>query len=91
MVVEVRYNGWYTSSMKTAVSLPNEVFQAAERLARERGLSRSALYAQALEAFLEANEIDPLTEAINLVADRVDTRLDPGLKRLQHATLERHE
>jgi predicted transcriptional regulator len=88
--LENRYNGWYTPTVKTAVSLPNEVFQAAERLARERGLTRSSLYAQALEAFLEANEIDPLTEAINRVADRADTRLDPGLKRLQEATLERN-
>ena len=87
----MRYNGQYTRVMKTAVSLPDEVFQAAERLARERGLTRSSLYAQALEAFLEANEIDPLTEAINQVADRVDTRLEPGLKRLQEATLERHK
>ncbi len=61
--------------MKTAVSLPNEVFEAAERFARERGLTRSAVYAQALEVFLETNQIDPLTEAINRVADRVDTRL----------------
>jgi predicted transcriptional regulator len=76
--------------MKTAVSLPDEVFEAAERLAKERGLTRSALYVQALEAFLEANEIDALTEAINRVADRVDTRLEPGLKRLQRVTLERH-
>ena len=76
--------------MKTAVSLPDEVFEAAERLAKERGLTRSALYAQALEAFLESNEIDPLTEAINRVADRVDTHLDPGLQRLQRVTFERH-
>jgi metal-responsive CopG/Arc/MetJ family transcriptional regulator len=77
--------------MKTAVSLPNEVFQAAERLAEARGLSRSALYTQALEVFLEANQIDPLTEAINRVVDRTDTRLDAGLERLQFATLERHK
>ena len=76
--------------MKTAVSLPDEIFEAAERLATQRGLTRSALYAQALEAFLNANGIDPLTEAINRVADGVDTRLDPALKRLQNVTLERH-
>jgi predicted transcriptional regulator len=76
--------------VKTAVSLPNEVFEAAERFAKERGLTRSAVYAQALEMFLEINHIDPLTEAINRVADRVDTRLDSGLKRIQGATLERH-
>ncbi|MFK7600692.1 ChpI protein [Deinococcus sp. SM5_A1] len=76
--------------MKTAVSLPDEVFDAAERFARERGLTRSALYAQAIGAFLEIHEIDPLTEAINRVADRTDTRLDPGLTELQRATLKRH-
>lgn len=77
--------------MKTAVSLPDEIFESAERLATQRGVTRSALYAQALEAFLNANEIDPLTEAINRVADhQVDTRLDPALKRLQNVTLERH-
>ena len=76
--------------MKTAVSLPDEIFESAERLATQRGLTRSALYAQALEAFLSANEIDPLTEAINRVADQVDTRLDSNLKRLQNVTLERH-
>jgi len=87
--VAKRYNDQYTQDVKTAISLPDEVFQAAERLARTRGLTRSALYTQALEVFLEANEIDPLTEAINRVADQTDTRLDPGLKRLQNATLER--
>ena len=85
-----RYNGWYTEAMKTAVSLPDTVFQAAERLARARGLTRSALYTQALEEFLEANQIDPLTEAINQVADQFDTRLDKGFGDVQAATLERH-
>lgn len=77
--------------MKTAVSVPDEIFESAERLATQRGVTRSALYAQALEAFLNANEIDPLIEAINRIADhQVDTRLDPALKRLQNVTLERH-
>ena len=38
----------------------------------------------------ETEAIDPLTEAINRIADQVDTRLEPGLKRLRDATLERH-
>jgi hypothetical protein len=76
--------------MKTAVSLPNEVFHAAERLAQARGLTRSALYTQALEGFLQANHVDPLTEAINRVVDRLDTRLEPDMQAFQNATLERH-
>ena len=69
--------------------MPDEIFESAERLATQRGLTRSALYIQALEAFLSANEIDPLTEAINRVTDEMDTRLDPVLKHLQNVTLER--
>ena len=89
--LKVRYDAQYTQAIETAVSLPDEIFESAERLATQRGVTRSALYAQALEAFLNANEIDPLTEAINRVADhQVDTRLDPALKRLQNVTLERH-
>jgi hypothetical protein len=39
--------------MKTAGPLPDAVFQTAERLARERGLMRTSLYAQALETFVK--------------------------------------
>lgn len=48
-----RYNRGYTQGMKTAISLPDEVFAAAERYAKQHGLSRSELYARALRRFLE--------------------------------------
>lgn len=76
--------------MKTEVLLPDEVLIAAERFAKERGLSRDDVLTQALEAFLENQGIDPLTEAINQVADKVDTRLDSGLEQLQSITLKQH-
>jgi hypothetical protein len=56
--------------------------ESREQIARGESLT-------AEEVFLESNQIDPLTEAINQVADQVDTRLEPGLKRLRDATLER--
>ena len=37
--------------MKTAVSIPDAVFDAAERLAERLGLSRSELYARAIDAY----------------------------------------
>jgi hypothetical protein len=43
-----------------------------------------------LKRLAHQDEIDPLTEAVNRVADQVDTRLEPRLKRLRDATLERH-
>jgi hypothetical protein len=76
--------------MRTNVLLPDKVFEAAERFAKEKGLTRDDVYTLALESFLKTQAADPLTEAINRVADHTDTRLDPVLKSLQNATLERH-
>lgn len=53
--------------MKTAISIPDPLFQAAEALARLQHLSRSALYAKALQSYVAANEERALTEAYNRV------------------------
>jgi metal-responsive CopG/Arc/MetJ family transcriptional regulator len=39
--------------MKTAVSIPDEIFQEAERLRQKSGASRSALYAEAIRTYLD--------------------------------------
>lgn len=39
--------------MKTAISIPDDLFEAAERLREQTGASRSALYAEAIRAHLE--------------------------------------
>jgi hypothetical protein len=51
--------------MKTAVSIPDDVFEAAEDLARRMNTSRSQLYASALRALL-ASDAD-VTERLNRV------------------------
>jgi hypothetical protein len=66
-----------------AVTLKRLLHESREQIARGEVLT-------AQEVLLESNQIDPLTEAVNRVADQVDTRLEPGLKRLRDATLERH-
>ncbi len=55
--------------MKTAISLPDPVFERAERLAGKLGVTRSRLYALALEQYLDQAEHqpDPVTEALNRV------------------------
>ena len=60
--------------MKTAVSIPDDVFHAADRAARELGYSRSQLYAQAIRRFLQQQGDDPVTAALNgLYQDGVNT------------------
>ncbi|MBI2763530.1 MAG: ribbon-helix-helix protein, CopG family [Chloroflexi bacterium] len=51
--------------MKTAVSVPDEVFERAERLARREGRSRSEVYSSALREYVARHAPDELTEAID--------------------------
>ncbi len=55
--------------MKTAVSLPDSLFEEAESTARELGLARSQLYAKAIEEFLAHRKKEYVTEALNRFYD----------------------
>jgi metal-responsive CopG/Arc/MetJ family transcriptional regulator len=57
----------YTSGMKTAVSIPDEVFQEAERLAAELKSSRSQLYSRAVREFIARHSADRITVALDAV------------------------
>ncbi|MBA3250580.1 MAG: hypothetical protein H0T66_09825 [Geodermatophilaceae bacterium] len=54
--------------MKVAVSLPDELFARADAAAEQLALSRSQLYARALEAYLDGREDDPVTAALDALA-----------------------
>jgi metal-responsive CopG/Arc/MetJ family transcriptional regulator len=53
--------------MKTAVSVPDDVFERADRLARSTGRSRSDVYSAALREYVARHAPDEVTEALNLV------------------------
>lgn len=57
--------------MKTAVSLPDELFHAAERHAKQLRKSRSQLYAEALAEYLARHAPAEVTEAMNRVVERL--------------------
>ena len=60
----------YTSGMKTAISLPDEVFASAESLAKRLKLTRSELYSRALAEFLARHSPNEITDSWNsVVAD----------------------
>jgi predicted transcriptional regulator len=63
--------------MKTAVSLPDDVFRDAEQLARRLKKSRSRLYAEALAEYVARHEPEAVTRALDRVALQVDSRPDP--------------
>jgi metal-responsive CopG/Arc/MetJ family transcriptional regulator len=57
--------------MKTAVSLPDGLFRAAERHAKRKRKSRSQLYAEALAEYLARHAPDEVTETMNRVLDEL--------------------
>ena len=75
--------------MKTAVSMPDELFRRAEAAARRLRISRSQLYATALEEFLQAQQRNAITEGLNEVYSRTAAKVEPALERAQLKALRR--
>ena len=73
--------------MKTAVSLPDELFRMAEATARRLQVSRSELYARAIAEFLKAQRGNSITERLNDVYSRHPAKVDAGLHRAQLKSL----
>jgi metal-responsive CopG/Arc/MetJ family transcriptional regulator len=69
--------------VKTAVSIPDALFEAADRAARRLGLSRSQLYARALERFLGEEPDDAVTARLDEVYATEDSAVDPLLAAAQ--------
>ena len=82
--------GGYTLSMKIAISIPDRVFQDAERLAEKLRKSRSQMYSEAVAEYVARHEPD-LTAQINAVCDDVDTRPDPFVAEAARRILQRTE
>jgi metal-responsive CopG/Arc/MetJ family transcriptional regulator len=74
------------AAMKVAISLPDPVFRAAEKLARKLGTSRSQLYAEAIAEYVGARGAKALTARVNAVYGKQSSEVDPALK---YAQLER--
>jgi predicted transcriptional regulator len=77
--------------MKTAVSLPDQLFRGAERLARRLKKTRSRLYGEAIAEYLARHDDDALTEAMDRVVAEVGAAPDPALQRAARRVLRRSE
>jgi hypothetical protein len=73
--------------MKTAISLPDDIFQSAEQLARRLGMSRSELYVQALKSYLQEHLQEGVTDALNTIYGDGQAHLDPVLQSIQTRSL----
>jgi len=78
-----------TTGMKAAVSIPDDVFEQGERLARRLHTSRSQLYARALADFVAQHEEDKITSSMNRVLEEVGAEPDEFTRRAARQTLRR--
>jgi metal-responsive CopG/Arc/MetJ family transcriptional regulator len=69
--------------MKTAISLPDDVFESADELAERLGVSRSQLYATAVAEYVAKHRGQDVTARLNDVYGGEETGLAPELRRAQ--------
>jgi metal-responsive CopG/Arc/MetJ family transcriptional regulator len=77
--------------MKTAVSIPGEVFQAAERLAKRTRKSRSQLFSDAVREYVARHAPDEVTEAMDRVCAQIGDSKDEFVSSAASRILERTE
>lgn len=73
--------------MKTAISLPDDLFSAADALASRLGVSRSELYATAVAEYLAKHTASEVTARLNEVYATESSELDPAFRHAQSRTI----
>lgn len=77
--------------MKTAISIPDEVFEQAEIMAKRSNKSRSQLFCDAIREYLARHSPDAITEALNQVVDEIGDTEDTFAHQASVSILERSE
>ena len=77
--------------MKTAISIPDDIFEKAERLARRARRSRSEIYSQAIREYVARHTPEEVTEAMNRVCEAIGDEADRFVTTAASRTLKRSE
>jgi metal-responsive CopG/Arc/MetJ family transcriptional regulator len=77
--------------MKTAISIPDPLFHAAEGAAKREKVSRSRFYARAVEAYLKTQRAKEIKKALDAIYATEDSSLDPVIARMQSLSIGRGE
>jgi rRNA-processing protein FCF1 len=63
----------HTNGMKIAISIPDDVFEEVEKIAREQKKSRSQVFVSAAREYIRRSETRRLIETLDDVYDQPDT------------------
>jgi len=75
--------------MKTAISIPDPIFQSAEIMAQQLAISRSELFTKAISEYLEVHKYQDVTESLNQVYTEVPSSLDEKLTDMQFNSIKK--
>lgn len=73
--------------MKTAISVPDAIFEQAEKLARRMQKSRSQLYSDALREYVARNDPATVTAALDVLYEGEDPGPDTFVSESARRTL----
>ena len=73
--------------MKTAISIPDELFEQVEETARRLCISRSSLFSKAVSEFLEKYSNQKITEKLNLIYSDESSRMEKNILNMQLQSL----
>jgi antitoxin MazE6 len=91
-VIDIGINLVIHFVMKTAISIPDPVFNAAERLAKRLGLSRSELYVRAISSYVEKHTGQKVTDLLNEIYGGTENQeLETGFKRAQMKSINKEK
>lgn len=78
--------------MKTTISIPDDLFEAADRVAKHLGLSRSELYQRALARYIQDKADEEVTNKLDSIYQaEAKSQIDPMLDALQMASLAKND
>jgi metal-responsive CopG/Arc/MetJ family transcriptional regulator len=77
--------------MKTAISVPDEVFEAADRTAKKLGVSRSELYSTAVSEYIERQRVEDVTSRLNDLYASESSELDEYLGQMQGQSMKKED
>ena len=73
--------------MKTAISIPDEIYHSADQLAKRLGVSRSELYSKAVLNYINAHKHDAVTKALDQIYAKEKSEIDPVINVMQLGSL----
>ena len=77
--------------MKTAISVPNDIFELSERLAKKLKVSRSKIFAMGVEKLGKEFEADDVTAKLNEFYSQEKAEIDPVILKMAMLSLPKEE